>query len=65
MNEKDIKGEDVVMWVGIEQIMMVEGMDRETLDEMFGAFDETRTDARWRARTGSGIRCAHCAASAC
>lgn len=52
VNEKDEKGEDVLMWLPVSAIMAVAGMDREILDNMFEEFDEARTDARIEALRG-------------
>ena len=45
-NEKDKEGEKTLMWMAPAAIFMVPGMDRETFDNMFEAFEEAREEAR-------------------
>jgi len=52
VNDKDKKGEDTLLWMPVPAIMLVEGMTRSELDNMFEVFDEERTDARVEALRG-------------
>ena len=46
VNERDKKGEEVLMWLCVPFIMGVEGMDKDELDRMLEEYDDERAEVR-------------------